>query len=358
MERLLAIGAPSLEREAADGSTLRVTLALFDALRVLCPFTEAVRPGLFVLPTRGPSRFFGGEDNVLSAVADIVTDATGEAPQLGVADGLFCAELAARAGVVVAPGGTDQFRARQPVEVLGSRDLAQTAHRLGLHTVGDFAALPPGRVAERFDRAVRHRHLVARGEVATLEGQRDPTWEARLTRLREGRESPDEQLGFFGQRGAGDLRAEAAARRVRHRLGAAAIVVASVGEGRTPADRGQLVPWGSPEPVATPSAPWPNRLSGPAPVTTPAPPVEVDVYDAQRAPVRVGVRGSLSGDPASVRVGSRVEDVTWWAGPWPTVERWWSQPRRRAHVQVIVTSGAALLLAVESGRWWLTGVYD
>ena len=250
MERLLAIGAPSLERETADGSTLRVTLALFDALRVLCPFTEAVRPGLFVLPTRGPSRFFGGEDNVLSAVADIVTDATGESPQLGVADGLFCAELAARAGVVVAPGGTDQFRARQPVEVLGSRDLAQTAHRLGLHTVGDFAALPPGRVAERFDRAVRHRHLVARGEVATLEGQRDPTWEARLTRLREGRESPDEQLGFFGQRGAGDLRAEAAARRVRHRLGAAGIVVASVGEGRAPADRGRLVPWGSPAPVA------------------------------------------------------------------------------------------------------------
>ena len=56
MEQLLAIWVEPLALEQPDGSTLRDTLVLLDALSVLCPFTEVVRLGLYVLPLRGPSR--------------------------------------------------------------------------------------------------------------------------------------------------------------------------------------------------------------------------------------------------------------------------------------------------------------
>ena len=49
MERLLAIWIKELSAEAPDGSTLRTTLSLIDALQIICPFTEAIRLGLFAV---------------------------------------------------------------------------------------------------------------------------------------------------------------------------------------------------------------------------------------------------------------------------------------------------------------------
>jgi protein ImuB len=74
MERLLAVWVEALCEEAPGGSTLRDYSTLLDALTILCPFTEPVRLGLLVLPVRGPSRFFGGEEAVLAAVAQTVRD--------------------------------------------------------------------------------------------------------------------------------------------------------------------------------------------------------------------------------------------------------------------------------------------
>lgn len=359
MDRLLAIWIETLGEEAPDGSTLRDYLALLDALSVLCPFIEPVRLGLYVLPVRGPSRFFGGEPAVLDAVRCTVRDVVDRAPLLGVADGLFCSELAARDAVVVEPGGTERFRRAQPLDVLGRKDLATTCHRLGLHTLGAFADLDPARVAERFNKHAVHLHRVARGESGELAGQRDPRLADRLGRLRGEHAAPDEQMGFFGQRGAGDDRAQAAAHRVRRRLGADAIVIAMLRGGRGPEDRATLVPWGSPASDSPGDAPWPGQLRAPSPVTTLAHPVALELRDGDDRPVRMGSRGFLSATPATLLLSNRVRrDVVWHAGPWPTVERWWAVPRRRAHVQLVLASGEALLLAAESGRWWLVGIYD
>ena len=219
MERLLCVFVPALADESPDGATLRTYLALLDALGLLCPFTEPVRLGLYAMPTRGPSRFFGGEAAVLDAVAAAVGDVARAEARLGVADGLFCAELAARRAVVVPVGATDAFRRAQALDALGRRDLATTGRRLGLHTVGAFADLAASRVAERFDGHALVLHQVARGLVGELPGQRDPRLAARLARLRGEARPHAEQRGFFGGRGAGDDRAEAAAHRVRRRLG-------------------------------------------------------------------------------------------------------------------------------------------
>ena len=359
MERLLAIWIEALSEEAPDGSTLRDHLALLDALMVLCPFTESVRLGLFVLPIRGPSRFFGGEAAVMENVRSTVMELTGHVPSLGIADGLFCAEACARRNLVLEPGATESFRRSLPLSALGRKDVATTCQRLGLHTVGSFADLDVARVAERFNQHALVLHCIARGELFELDGQRDLKLAKRLRQLRGEDECHDEQLGFFGQRGAGDDRADAAAHRVRRRLGADAVVVASLRGGRVPEDRAALVPWGSPKSVTRDVAPWPGQMRAPSPATTLTRPVAVQLRDGHDRPVVMGARGFLSETPTTLLFSHQLRrEVIWYAGPWPLVERWWSLNRRRAHVQILLVSGEALLLTAESSRWWLAGIYD
>ncbi len=66
------------------------------------------------------------------------------------------------------PGGTARFLAARPVSVLAGRDpagqdLAALLVRLGLRTLGDFAALPVRDVASRFGDAGEGAHRLARG---------------------------------------------------------------------------------------------------------------------------------------------------------------------------------------------------
>ena len=173
MERLLAVWIDELSQERADGSALRTFATVVEALVGVSPFIDPIRLGLLVLPLRGPSRFFGGDAAVLDAVRTTVGDIAGVRPRLGVAEGLFCAELAARQEVVVAAGETTAFRRAQLLDVLGNNDLATTGRRLGFATVGAFADLSPGHVAERFSGSVRVLHRVARGELSELPSQRD-----------------------------------------------------------------------------------------------------------------------------------------------------------------------------------------
>ena len=358
MERLLAIYIGALCEEAPDGSTLRDYLCLLDALSVLCPFAEPVRLGLYVLPIRGPSRFYGGETAVLETVTATVRDVVGHEVSLGIADGLFCAEIAARQRLVVPPGATVSFRRAQPLGALGREDLVTTCRRLGLHTVGSFADLSSARVAERFNKHALVLHRVARGELSELATQRDQKLARRLGLLRGESQPHDEQMGFFGQR-SGDVRAHAAAHRVVGRLGAEAIVVASLRGGRVPEDRATLVPWGSPVREARDDAPWPGQLRAPSPVTTLHERVSVQLRDADDESVRMGSRGLFRAAPRTLVFKNQVRrDVVWHAGPWPSVERWWGPGRRRAHLQLVLATGEAVLLVAESSRWWLVGIYD
>ncbi len=359
MERLLAVWVEEIAAESPEGGTVRLNIALHEALTLLCPFTEIIRLGLFVLPVRGPSRFFGGEEAVLHAVLQCVFDVTSRRARVGIAEGLFCAELAAKAELVIAPGESEAFRRTQPLEVLGRKDLAATGHRLGIHSVGAFADIAPARIAERFNRHAFVLHRVARGELSEIPGQRDTSLTRRLTRLNDSGESVREQLGFFGQRGAGEIRAEEAAKRVRHRLGPESIQVANLAAGRTPQDRTAMVPWGSPAAIRDSGAPWPGQVGRPSPVTALRHPITVQLRDEFDQPIRVGERGLLSAAPAYVMFSPpQRRTITWHAGPWPLVERWWQQSRRRAQMQILLDGGEAMLLAYEDQAWWLTGIYD
>jgi nucleotidyltransferase/DNA polymerase involved in DNA repair len=131
------------------------------AVAALTPRVEVVRPGVCAIPARGPARFYGGEEVLRILIQDAVVE-SGHDGGVGIADGLFTAELAARTtngGVIVPAGGSAEFLAGYPLTVLDRPELADLLLRLGLRTLGEFAALPAGHVAGRFgtDGALAHR---------------------------------------------------------------------------------------------------------------------------------------------------------------------------------------------------------
>jgi protein ImuB len=154
------------------------------AVETFTPRIEIHRPGLLAFPTRGPSRYFGGDAALGARLRDALaapgvlgagarardpTRAVVSGAVVGIADGRFAARLAARRArtsegvVVVAPGGSAAFLAPFPVRVLGDDDLAGLLERLGLPTLGAFAALPPGAVHARFGPEGRRLHRLAAG---------------------------------------------------------------------------------------------------------------------------------------------------------------------------------------------------
>ncbi|MFJ8578664.1 DNA polymerase Y family protein [Micromonospora sp. NPDC093277] len=125
---------------------------------------EVIRPGACALAARGPSRYLGGEEAAAERIVEHIAQTCAVESQVGVADGVFAAGLAAREGRIVPPGGTPEFLAALPVEALGRPALTDLLRRLGVRTLGDFAALPAGDVLARFgfDGALAHRLAAGR----------------------------------------------------------------------------------------------------------------------------------------------------------------------------------------------------
>jgi protein ImuB len=157
-----------------------------------CPRVEVLRPGACAFGARGPARYFGGEEALTGKIINAVAR-HGFACRLGVADGVFAAQLAARAprsagagqvaagwaaragrseaadaadadaALIVAPGETRAFLAPHPVGSLEDPELADLLPRLGIRTLGEFAALPAAEAANRFGAQGALAHRLARG---------------------------------------------------------------------------------------------------------------------------------------------------------------------------------------------------
>ncbi|WP_406042610.1 DNA polymerase Y family protein [Micromonospora sp. NBC_00898] len=166
-----------LRRREAQGRCPQLTVVEYDpgrdarafepvvaAVEEVAAGVEVVRPGACALAARGPSRYLGGEEAAAERIVEHVAQSCAVESQVGIADGVFAAGLAARDGRIVPPGGTSEFLADLPVEALGRPALADLLRRLGVRTLGGFAALPAGDVLARFgfDGALAHR--LAAGE--------------------------------------------------------------------------------------------------------------------------------------------------------------------------------------------------
>jgi hypothetical protein len=361
MNRLLVVRCPDLLDEDENGAALRSFVKVVDAVRSYCPWITTVRPGICSLPARGPARYFGGEDPLAQLVADAISDIT--AVEVGVADGLFAAVLAARSGLVVPAGGTPGFLAPFPVGILGRPELAELLARLGIRTLGDFAALPESHVLGRFGADGVACHMVAGGRSGELGDLCQPVAGRRVGEQRAaGRQAGAVvgEPGFWGGVSDTDARAGRALAAVQDLIGPDGVVTARLQGGRGPAQRARFTTWNAGEGRVDSflGAPWPGRIPSPAPAVVHPAPLLAELADADWQPVSVSGRGLLTAVPSRLSVEQHPwSTVTAWAGPWPSDERWWSRSRRRGARLQAVTGSDAHLLLVERGRWWVEATY-
>jgi nucleotidyltransferase/DNA polymerase involved in DNA repair len=363
VNRLLVVRCPELLVEDEDGATLRSFVKVVEAVEAYCPWVTTVRPGVCSLPARGPARYFGGEEVLATLIIEATSDIT--TVEVGVADGLFAALLAAHAaGGVVPPAGTPQFLAPFPVDVLGHLELAELLHRLGIRTVGDFAALPESHVLGRFGADGVACHRVARGQSGELGELRQPAAVRLFDRQRDSdRRSPSPSVvepEFWGGVSDTDARAARSLGAVQSLIGPDGVVMARLQGGRGPAQRARFVTWNAKEGDVESGlgAPWPGQIPPPAPAVVHPSPLAAELIDSGGAPLSVTGRGLLTAAPHRLSVArSPWSEVTAWAGPWPSDERWWSRSRRRSARMQAVTDADTHLLLVEQGRWWVEATY-
>ncbi len=166
------------------------------------PGVQLVRPGLCALRARGPARYYGGEAEAARMLVGELRALGLSDVRAGIADGPFTAEQAAKAGAtsadpvfVVPAGGAAGFLAPLPVAVLdasalgadesaprgrsSSADLVGLLGRLGVQTLGEFAAMPQERVRERFGGRGIRLHALAGGRDSQPVQPRTPPPELR-----------------------------------------------------------------------------------------------------------------------------------------------------------------------------------
>jgi protein ImuB len=161
------------------GPAARAFEPVVSAVQEFCPRIEVLRPGICAFAVRGPARYFGGDAELGRRVIETVTR-LGLECGVGIADGMFAALLASRDSLmgapsdpgqatsgpqvrIVPPGGTPAFLAPRAVTVLGEPDLSDLLVRLGIRTLGEFAAVPAAEAGNRFGAHGLLAHRLARG---------------------------------------------------------------------------------------------------------------------------------------------------------------------------------------------------
>lgn len=159
---------PSLEVLRADEARdSREFAQVVECVERLAPGVQVIRPGACALRARGLAGYVGSEVEAAEVLLEAVAVEVGiTSGRVGIADGIFTALHAAHTGDpvrVVPPGGAAGFLAPLPVSRLGDESLTSLLPRLGVHTLGDFAALGPAAVRDRFGEHGLRLHTLASG---------------------------------------------------------------------------------------------------------------------------------------------------------------------------------------------------
>ena len=291
--------------------------AVAGAVEAVTPRVELTRPGVCSFPTRGPSRYFGGDEALARRVAGLVADAIAGPSRVGVADGPFAALLAARRGLVVPPGATPAFLAPFPVEALEDEALTDVLTRLGIATLADLAALPRPDLVARFGWPGERAHRLASGDDARLPDTRPPPPDL-VARVEL--DPPAERVdaaAFVAKRLADDL---------HERLAATGLVLCP-GPGHAPRPstaRSTSAAGATRGP--SPPRPWPSGCAGNWRVgSTAAPPAVPPAGSPSSAwsPSRWGRPAAVSSASGAARRRRRNGP----AGPWPGWTASWARGR-------------------------------
>ena len=157
----------------------RDRIAFEPLVRAVCeiaPLVEVTRPGMVLIATRGPSRYFGGDQALAERLHEFVANASTRGVHfgVGVADGRLAATVAAHhaaatgSPVVVQSAMTRRLLAELDVAVLAEHagvDLQTVSllHRLGLRRLGDLVGLRESVLVARFGPLGAQVHRLARG---------------------------------------------------------------------------------------------------------------------------------------------------------------------------------------------------
>ncbi|MFZ6990863.1 DNA polymerase Y family protein [Curtobacterium sp. RRHDQ66] len=198
-----------------EGLDHRAFEPVIRAVEAAVPGVEVLRPGTVALRSRGPARYYGGERAAAATLAGIAADHGAPAVRAGVADTPFAADQAARARPVrpgervriVPVGGSAEFLADLPLGVLGDADLAMVLGRLGIATLGEFAAFTDEQVRDRFGVAGAFLHRLAGGRDPREISSRPVPPELRVEAAFEPPLDRADQIAFAFRRTADDFAA-------------------------------------------------------------------------------------------------------------------------------------------------------
>ena len=157
----------------------------------IVPLIEVSEPGVIVFATRGPSRYFGGDEPMASKIVQVLRSSIVADSQFGVgiADSRLAAHIAAHISAqspakntarntarntaktpfIVEPDQTKVWLAKQSVRVLSefaniSGETVSLLERLGLNTLQDVCKLGESVLAGRFGELGVELHRLARGD--------------------------------------------------------------------------------------------------------------------------------------------------------------------------------------------------
>lgn len=159
----------------------RVFEPVITEIERMTPGVQLLRPGSLAIRGRGPARYYGGEKPAALALIGVLDELGITGARVGIADGPFTAEQAARATGparaavrVIAEGASAPFLAPLPLAVFDQPALAVLLQRLGIRDLGAFAQLDPTDVRDRFGEPGARAHALARGLDAQLLAPRVP----------------------------------------------------------------------------------------------------------------------------------------------------------------------------------------
>lgn len=138
------------------------------AIEELMPGVEPLRPGVCAIRVKGPAAYYGGEEEAALWLLDRLDELGVPGTRIGVADGVFTAEQAARHRQpqrirIVSAGAAAGYLAPLPISVLDDAPVITLLRRLGVYTLGDFATLAASDVRDRLGEQGARLHTLAGG---------------------------------------------------------------------------------------------------------------------------------------------------------------------------------------------------
>lgn len=175
---------------------------------------EIMRPGLVVIQADAATRYYGSEEKAVQLLIDAATSALDFSVDVnvGIADELATAVLAARVPFVVPPGKSQDFLKALPLSALKvepcldiDAEVVDTLMDIGVRTFADLLRLPASDIMARFGAAGIHCWEIAAGKEQARSSGSTPTEDLSISFVAEPPIDRVDQAAFIARQLAAQL---------------------------------------------------------------------------------------------------------------------------------------------------------